>query len=150
MATTKSKKLTLQEKQLLARFKEIDQEIHTLGGIGALLGWDKQTIIPNKAHADRAEQSSYISSKIHEIIVSKNFKQAVNKLTKQETLTKLSKREQTLLLHFKKEIKKSRRIPAEFVKEFSKLCSSSYIHWVKAREIFYRNQIWLSILYHSL
>ena len=129
-----SKKLTNQEKKLLNRFKQIDQEIHTLGGIGALLGWDKQTIIPNSAHSDRAEQSSYVSSKIHEIMVSKDLKNCVNKLTKKESLNKLSQREQTLLLHFKKEIKKSSKLPAEFVKEFSKLCSSSYSHWVKARE----------------
>lgn len=133
-STKKKAKLTIQEKELLARFKEIDQEIHTLGGIAALLGWDKQTIIPNKAHADRAEHSSYISSKIHEIMVSSKLRQTVNKLTKEATLKKLKKTEQTLLLHFKKEIKKSCKLPAEFVKEFSRLCSASYSHWVKARE----------------
>ena len=36
--------------------------------------------------------------------------------------------------YFKKEIKKSCKLPAEFVKEFSRLCSASYSHWVKARE----------------
>lgn len=127
-------KLNKQEKNQIKRFKEIDQEIHTLGGIAALLGWDKQTIIPSKAHSDRAEQSSYLSSKIHELMVSSELKKLVTSLTKETTLEKLSKREQTLLLYFKKEIKKSSKIPNEFVKEFSKLSSQSYSHWVSARE----------------
>ncbi|MBT4446859.1 carboxypeptidase M32 [archaeon] len=132
MAT--KQKLTKKEQILLTRFKEIDREIYTLCGISAMLGWDKQTLMPEAASNDRAEQSSYLSTKIHSLFTSKEFKATTNALAKPDTIKKLSNKEQVLIKHYKKEIKKSSKIPESFVKEFSKLSSKSYSQWVKARE----------------
>lgn len=127
-------KISRKQQEFLQRFKEIDSEIQTLGGICALLGWDKQTLMPEAAANDRAEQSSYMSSKIHKIMISSELYTLINKLTKKEILSKLSRNEQTLLKHYKKEVKKSRKIPEEFVKEFSRLSSKSFHAWANARE----------------
>jgi carboxypeptidase Taq len=127
-------KLTKLEQKQLQRFKAIDHELYTLCGISALLGWDKQTLMPEYASSDRAEQSSYLSTKIHSIFTSSDLKKTTNQLAKLNTLKKLSNKEQILIKHYKKEIKKSSKIPESFVKEFSKLSSKSYSYWLKARE----------------
>lgn len=42
------------------------REIATLGSVGAMLGWDQEVMMPNKAASLRGEQAALLSSLVHE------------------------------------------------------------------------------------
>jgi Zn-dependent M32 family carboxypeptidase len=48
------------------RLVELDRERSLLSHIGALLGWDQETYMPEKAVAERAEQLALIEGLAHE------------------------------------------------------------------------------------
>ncbi|MBT4604331.1 carboxypeptidase M32 [archaeon] len=120
-------------KEYLKTINTFEKELSHLGAISALLQWDQQTIMPKAASAERAEQSAYISTKIHQTFLNKKFITAVNKLSNQVNFKKLSKNNQTRIKHLKKDQDKNKKIPLKHVEEYSKLTSLSHHKWVDAR-----------------
>ena len=50
----------------LERLKAIDHEIRTLQTTGAVLGWDQQVLMPERAVSHRAEQLALLTKLIHD------------------------------------------------------------------------------------
>jgi carboxypeptidase Taq len=115
----------------LKLIEDYQKEIITLGRISGLLNWDTQTFMPKKAHEERADQLSYMSSLIHEKMVDPRFCEAVNRLKDSDGLNSRQKRIVQILF---KEISKSKKLPKEFVAELAKERSLSFNAWQKARE----------------
>tara|TARA_Y100000310_G_C20687615_1_gene820117 strand:- start:2038 stop:3534 length:1497 start_codon:yes stop_codon:yes gene_type:complete len=121
--------MTFQEDlQLIEKYQK---EIITLSRISALLQWDNQTYMPRYANEERADQVSYLSSKIHEKMVDDSFWEAVQRLHTEENLDSRRKRIVEILF---REISKSKKLPKEFVAELAKERSLSFNAWQKARE----------------
>lgn len=114
-------------------YKE-QKELSTFGGIAALLGWDQMTYMPTDGNKDRSEQLSLISRLAHEKFTSDKLYRHVKKLTKQQTLGKLSEKDKAVVARLEKDIEKSRKIPSEFVEKMSKTTTLAYTAWQEARE----------------
>lgn len=118
-------------KEQLKQLKTIEQELHLLGGVSALLSWDRATAIPKKAVPQRAEQSAYLSTLIHEKLTSKELKNIIQQLSKNSK--SLSSLDQCIVKKYQKDLQKIEKIPKKHVEEFSRLCTQSEHAWEEAR-----------------
>ena len=66
--------------------KERDKKIMSLKGIEALLSWDQETILPEKANDYRSQQMGLMSSIIQEEATKDDFRRAVESLDGDESL----------------------------------------------------------------
>ncbi len=115
--------------------KELDiinkyqKEIKILSEASALLGWDQMTFMPELGSNSRAMQSEYLTSLIHNKVISNELYSNLNKI-KSKKLNFENKRIVEKLL---KDVKKARKIPKEFVEELSRIESLAYGKWVEAK-----------------
>ena len=109
------------------------KELSTIGGIGALLGWDQMTYMPEKGIVERSEQTAFVSKLGHEKIISDKFWNHIEKLSKEDNLNSLSEKDKNVVKRLKKDVEKSRKIPSDFVEKFSKATTLAYQAWEKAR-----------------
>jgi len=110
------------------------KELSTLGGIGALLGWDQMTYMPQGGAEERSEQTALISCIAHERVISDKFWQHITLLSKPDNLMKLSEKDQVVVKRLEKDVEKARKIPSDFVERISKTTTLAYPAWQEARE----------------
>jgi carboxypeptidase Taq len=111
--------------------KNYEKEIIVLSRIGALLGWDQQTYMPQMGVDERAEESAYISKLIHRKFVSDEFFEAVKRLKEKNTL---KGDDRILIERTYKDVSKARKIPEDFVEELSRVSSKAFSAWQEARK----------------
>ena len=114
-------------------YKE-QKELSTFSGIGALLGWDQMTYMPQKGGIERSEQISLISRLAHEKFTADELYNHVKKLNEIDALKKLEQKDKAVALRLIKDIEKSRKVPSEFVERMSKTTTIAYMVWQEARE----------------
>ena len=107
------------------------KELSTLGGIGALLGWDQMTYMPKMGATERSEQTALVSKLAHERIVSDNFWNHIQNLS--NYFDGLSEKDKIVIKKLEKDVEKSRKIPSDFVERMSKTTTFSYQAWEEAR-----------------
>ncbi|MEF8878773.1 MAG: carboxypeptidase M32 [Candidatus Thermoplasmatota archaeon] len=110
------------------------EELSTIGGIAALLGWDQMTYMPPKGAAARSKQSSYVSRLAHEKIVSDKLWKHIQKLSKESNFKKLSEEDKIVVKKLRKDVKKARKVPSDFVEKMSVATTKGYEAWKKARK----------------
>ena len=110
------------------------KEISDLTGVEALLGWDQRTYMPRKGSSVRADQCSLISRLAHEKFTSDELHKQVMKLSEPHMMQNLSSRDRMVIARLKKDIEKSRKVPADFVEELSKATAIGYDSWQKAKQ----------------
>lgn len=118
--------------QDLDLINKIQKEIFILAQTSALLGWDQQTYMPKKAAETRAEQMSFLSSLIHEKMISDDLFDAVKRL--KDKKQDLLERDKIMIEKLYKEIWKAKKLPKEFVEELSKTTSLAHNSWKKAKK----------------
>ncbi|MFT4311876.1 MAG: carboxypeptidase M32 [Candidatus Woesearchaeota archaeon] len=99
------------------------QELSYLQSLQALLHFDQETLMPKAAVGERAKLLSYVSEKHHQLLCSKQAKQAL----KQTTDIHIRK-------HLQKDIKDATKIPASLVSELSKTIAHANESWLISRE----------------
>jgi carboxypeptidase Taq len=109
------------------------KELSVFGGIGALLGWDQMTYMPQKGASERGEQTSLLSSLAHRRVVSDEFWKHINHLKKETVFSELSTEDQHVVKRLHKDVEKSRKIPEDFVKRSAKITTMAYPAWQQAR-----------------
>ena len=109
------------------------KELSTLGGISALLGWDQMTYMPQMGVNERSEQSALISKISHEKVISNDFWNHIELLSKPDIFDKLIEKDKTVLKRLRKDVEKSRKVPSEFVIKISKTTTLAYKAWEDAR-----------------
>ena len=114
-------------------YKE-QKELSVLGGIGALLGWDQMTYMPQMGIMERSEQISLISRLSHDKVISDELYNHVEKLNEQEQIVHLKEHDQAVVRRLKKDIEKARKVPPAFVEKLSKTTTIAYNAWQEARE----------------
>jgi carboxypeptidase Taq len=110
------------------------KELSLYSGIGALLGWDQMTYMPQKGFAERSDQLSLISRLAHERVVSDTVWNHIQILTKQNNFIKLTKSDRLVVKRLEKDIEKARKVPAAFIEDMTKTTSLAYEAWEKARK----------------
>jgi carboxypeptidase Taq len=112
-------------------YKE-QKELSHFGGIGALLGWDQMTYMPQKGSEERAEQLSLISRLVHERVTSDTFYNHLQKLHDAED--QLSEKDRIVVMKLYRDVKKARKLPSTFIEKMSKTTSIAFMVWQEARE----------------
>ena len=110
------------------------KELSTLGGIGALLGWDQMTYMPPKGAMERSEQSALISKLSHEKVISDNFWNHVQTLSNPDIFSNISDKDKAVVKRLEKDLEKARKIPSDFVERMSKTTTLAYQSWEDARK----------------
>lgn len=120
----------MDRKNALKQFDNLQKELFILETTESLLHWDLETYMPPNGLEFRSEQISYLATKSHQLITSKDTKKLINFLKKQKLPTKQSRE----LKRLEKIIWKQNKLPESFIKNLSKLTSVSQKKWREAKQ----------------
>jgi len=109
------------------------KELSVIGGIGALLGWDQMTYMPEKGAMERSEQTALLSAFAHKRVVSDEFWNNITHLCNESVLSNLKAEDQHVVKRLYKDVEKSRKVPEDFVTRSAKITTMAYPAWQQAR-----------------
>jgi len=122
----------------LSRLKEIDREIQLLEHTTALLGWDQETYMPEKAIEERAQQHSLLSGIIHDKLTGKETSTLLSSLGIKDSAgaaeSPLGETDRAFLRKFSRDFYRETKIPKGLVVDFSREASLSQAAWIEARK----------------
>jgi carboxypeptidase Taq len=104
-------------------------EISDLNAVGGLLGWDQQTMMPERAAPGRAEQLGTLGKLLHERFTD----DAIGRLldaAKPET----GSVDEALVRVTRRDWEKARRVPSELAAELARAGALGHQAWVEARD----------------
>lgn len=121
-------------KQEIAKLVELDRQRTLLTHIGAVLGWDQETYLPEKGIEERSEQLSLIEGLAHEKAVDPQIGELLASAeAAAETAEDLSPEEAAYIKLTRREYDKETKLPSEFVMEYAKQASLSQAAWSQAK-----------------
>jgi carboxypeptidase Taq len=120
--------------KLFKKFKEKLLELYYIGSTIAILNWDRDVFMPVEGSNLRAEKISYLAGLLHEKFLAKDFEKMLKELKKEMDKKNLSPKESAIIKEVWREFEKEKKLPLEFVKELSEICSKAQGVWMKARE----------------
>ncbi len=122
----------------LEKLKEIDREIQLLEHTTALLGWDQETYMPEKAIDERAQQQSLLSGIMHDKLTGKETGALLSSLgitdPSKAAESSFSELDRAFLRKFSRDYYRETKIPKELVVDFSREASLSQAAWIEARK----------------
>lgn len=110
----------------IAQMHKIADVNHTL----ALMGWDQEVHLPEKAAGMRARQIATLAGIAHDLSVSDELGNLVNRLSEDESL---SFEESRNIAETKKQFERKQKLPTSFVMKLTGAVSRAYQAWNKAR-----------------
>lgn len=113
---------------LLEKYKEI----HLLGKMGSLLGWDTNVNLPIKGSEGRAQESAYLAKLIAEKWQDKEFRTLVMK-TDDPSFAKATGDEAAIIRNIKRASKFYWSVPKEIIIETAETSSKAYMAWQYAK-----------------
>lgn len=117
--------------EALALLRRLDQKITRFSRIGAVLGWDQETYLPEGAVEGRGEQLAALEGLIHEWTVDPAFREAL------ETLqgTVLPEESAAALAgEWRRRVERACKLPQEYVERRARHISLSQHAWAAARK----------------
>ncbi|MGD8744275.1 MAG: carboxypeptidase M32 [Candidatus Woesebacteria bacterium] len=111
---------------------EAYEEISMLGKTKAILSWDLNVNLPDKAADTRAQQTAYLTKLITEKWLDEDFRGSLEKASKNKK--KLTVKERAIVRNLNYAGKYYYKIPKEVIIEFSRATSKAFIVWQKARK----------------
>ncbi|OGO16625.1 MAG: carboxypeptidase [Chloroflexi bacterium RBG_16_48_8] len=116
------------------RLSELLGEIVDLGEAAALLGWDQETYMPPGATQDRSMQLATLNKIVHEKFTSDEIGELIEKLKSEMSSVDPDSDEARLVKNVSREYDKQRKVPSNWVAEFSRVTSLAQEAWKKARQ----------------
>ncbi|MDB5161491.1 MAG: Carboxypeptidase Taq [Candidatus Saccharibacteria bacterium] len=110
------------------------QSLTKLGSALALMSWDEEVNLPERAHEYRGEVNAQLSSELHERITSDELTSLVNKLADPEVFNSLTDDEKVIVRETKRDIDQAKKLPTEFVERMARLTTKAFSAWVEARK----------------
>lgn len=107
------------------------REVSSLAQAAALVSWDQETMMPERATAVRAEQSAALAGVIHEKLVAPEVGEMLRELS--GDAAGLSDDERVCVREWRRDYEKATRLPDELVRELAQTTSLAQEAWVKAR-----------------
>lgn len=117
--------------ELYTAYQAKMQKIADVRNATAVLGWDQETYLPEKAAAFRGQQITTLSSISHELFTEAALGDLLQELRNRGDLTPTQQRNVTLSLE---DYEKNRKYPPSFVAELSQTTNACYHAWIKARK----------------
>ncbi|MDZ7844035.1 MAG: carboxypeptidase M32 [Anaerolineales bacterium] len=118
----------------LNRLKQLLGRVADLHHASALLGWDQQTYMPRGGAQARGFQLGTLNSLAHEQFTSSEVGELLEELESYGEELDPDSNTARLLQVTEREYKKSTRVPASFVEEFSRVTSNAHGAWEEARK----------------
>ncbi|MFA5851854.1 MAG: carboxypeptidase M32 [Spirochaetales bacterium] len=115
----------------MKRLIEMDRERTLFSHIGALLGWDQETYIPERGVEERAEQLAIIEGLAHEKAVRPEIGDLLEALEADKSLEDVEK---AYLRVARREFDREIKLPFDLVTEMARQTSLSQASWVQARK----------------
>ena len=113
----------------LTDLRERLAEIADLNAAGGLLGWDQQTMMPERAAPQRAEQLGTLGKLIHESFTD----DAIGRLL-EDARPQPGSTDEALVRVTRRDWEKARRVPSELAAEIARAGALGHQAWVDARE----------------
>ena len=95
-----------------AAFLNRVQDIHRIGSIQGHLGWDQETLMPEKGAKSRGEIMAWLAALSHEKVTDSEMGSLLERL---EARDDLDESEQANVREFRKRYNKATKLSAEFV-----------------------------------
>ena len=108
------------------------REAAVIRSIASTLGWDQETYMPPAATPHRADQLSWLSSRAHELVTSKEWEEALK--TAQAADDGSDARVSANLAWMRHDFERDQKLTAEIVKRSSEATSLAKHAWAKARQ----------------
>ncbi len=115
------------------RLREIVGVVADLEGAVGVLGWDQQTNMPPGGAQARAMQLATLSRLAHERLVSEETGEALEAAESEVEGTEPNSDEFCLVRKVRRDFDKARKVPADWVGEFSRVTALAHQAWEKAR-----------------
>jgi len=110
---------------------ELDREHSLLSHIGAALGWDQETYLPERGVEERAAQIAYVEGLAHEKAVTPEIGRILDNMEADEKIEALEK---AYVRVMRREYDKATKLPSGLVTEMARQTSLSQAAWVQARK----------------
>lgn len=112
-------------------------EISDLSSAAGLLGWDQQTMMPERANPQRAEQLGTLSGIVHERFTDDAIGRLLGQLEGEEEALRSADPDSddaALIRVTRRDWEKARRVPGELAVEIARAGALGHQAWVEARE----------------
>jgi len=115
------------------RLRELLGEIFDLNAASAVLTWDQQTYMPPAGAEGRSMHLATLSRLAHDQFVSDEFAAALDAAQAEVAGQPLEQDDAALVRRVARDFNKQRRVPSDWVAEFSRLTALAHPVWQKAR-----------------
>jgi carboxypeptidase Taq len=115
----------------LSLLQKAAREIGAVRSASGLLGWDQETVMPDKGGNARAECQAALSTVLHEKQTSDTLWRLLEDAS--ADAASLSPRENALVRELKRDTENARKIPAELAEDLARTGSLAQQAWAKAR-----------------
>lgn len=113
----------------LSELRERLAEIADLSAAGGLLGWDQQTMMPERAAPQRAEQLATLGKVVHERFADDAIGRLLDAARPEPDSV-----DAALVRVTRRDWEKARRVPAELAAELARAGALGHAAWVEARQ----------------
>ncbi len=118
----------------ITELRELAAELADLGGIGAVLHWDQQTMMPPRGGAIRAERLATLERIAHERLTSERTGEVIEAARAELAQEPPDSIDARSLASLERQYEKSRRVPVELAVDISRAASAGFERWQAARE----------------
>ncbi len=118
----------------LQELRERLAEISDLSAAGGLLGWDQQTMMPERSGPQRAEQLATLGGLIHERFTDDAIGRLLSQLEGIECSSDLDSDDAALVRVTRRDWEKARRVPGDLAVDLARAGALGHQAWVDARE----------------
>lgn len=125
--------ITMIKEELIEKFKEELVEMTHIEAAIAVLSWDQEVFMPKKGIELRAKTISNLTGLLHEKFVSKEFEKIILAVKKLADKGKLNDEETCIFREIWRDFEKAKKLPTEFVRELSHICSKGQNVWAESR-----------------
>ncbi len=122
----------------LKQLKDLDGQIQTLKYVQAVLGWDQQVLMPERAVTGRAEQFALTATLIHEKETAHEIGRLLEDLGASDDQpsgsAELSESDRAYVRAFYRDYRQATRIPPELVQRIARVTAVAQSVWAEARK----------------
>ena len=106
------------------------KDIHRIGSIQGHLGWDQETLMPEKGAKSRGEILAWLAALAHERVIDPEMGELLGRV---EAQNNLDEAEKANTREFRKRYDKATKLSSDFVSTFAKARSEALVAWQNAR-----------------
>ena len=122
----------METKEAFAELEKIDSKMVLLNHINAVLEWDAETLMKEKASEERGKQMSYISHQIHELLCDDKLESLLGVL-KDEDIKDFSDRDKALIREVRKNNRAMKKIPLDLTMQLTESQNRCQSKWFETK-----------------